>query len=150
LVVEALGSNPTRAESDALLARLAAEMEIEGWGVWAVELSGGPRFIGMIGLHRVNPLVPCAPAVEIAWRLQPDYWGQGYATEGASAALRYGFTEGGLTEIVAFTTTVNEHSQAVMARIGMTRDLFGDFDHPSVPEGHPLRRHVLFRARPAS
>jgi len=127
----------------------SAEMAVERWGLWAVEMSGGPPFVGMIGLHRVNPLVPCAPAVEIAWRLQPDYWGRGYATEGASAAMRYGFNEGALPEIVAFTTTVNERSQGVMARIGMTRDLYGDFDHPSVPEGSPLRRHVLVRARPA-
>lgn len=148
LVVESLGSSPTRAESDAMVERYAAEMDVEGWGLWAVEVVGGVAFAGMVGLHRVNPAVPCAPAVEVGWRLLPDQWGQGYATEAAAASLRYGFEVGGLDEIVAFTTTVNRRSQSVMERLGMVRDAEGDFDHPSVPEGSPLRRHVLFRARP--
>jgi RimJ/RimL family protein N-acetyltransferase len=103
--------------------------------------------VGMVGLHRVRPEVPCAPAVEIGWRLHPDSWGRGYATEAAEAALRFGFDVAGLSEIVAFTTTVNTRSQAVMERIGMHRDVDGDFDHPSVPEDSPLRRHVLYRAQ---
>jgi RimJ/RimL family protein N-acetyltransferase len=146
-VVESLGSSPTRAESDDMIERYSAEMLREGWGLWAVEEAGegGAPFVGMVGLHRVRPELPCAPAVEIGWRLHPGYWGQGYATEAAAAALRFGFEEGGLTEIVAFTTTLNTRSQAVMTRIGMLRDAEGDFDHPSVPEGSPLRRHVLYR-----
>jgi RimJ/RimL family protein N-acetyltransferase len=151
-VVETLGSAPTRAESDAMVERFSAELAAEGWGMWAVEVRDGAPFVGMVGLHRVNAAVPCAPAVEVAWRLDPDHWGHGYATEGALLAMRYGFDTrlgGGLSEIVAFTTTVNLRSQAVMTRVGMVRDAVGDFDHPSVPEGSPLRRHVLFRARPA-
>jgi RimJ/RimL family protein N-acetyltransferase len=152
-VVEALGSSPTRAESDDMIERYAAEMVREGWGLWAVGEAPGPGdaeagFVGMVGLHRVRPEMPCAPAVEIGWRLHPDFWGQGYATEAAAAALRFGFEDAGLTEIVAFTTTLNTRSQAVMGRIGMVRDADGDFDHPSVPEGSPLRRHVLYRATP--
>lgn len=131
-----------------MVARFTTELATEGWGLWAVEVRGGASFVGMVGLHRVSPSVPCAPAVEIAWRLHPDQWGHGYATEGASAALRYGFVEGGLNEIVAFTTRLNLRSQAVMTRIGMERDEHGDFDHPGVPEGSPLRPHVLYRARP--
>jgi RimJ/RimL family protein N-acetyltransferase len=146
LVVESLGSSPTRAESDGMIERFLAEMTREGWGLWAVgERAGGARFVGMVGLHRVRAELPCAPAVEIGWRLHPDFWGHGYATEAASAALRFGFEEAGLTEVIAFTTTLNTRSQAVMARIGMRRDMDGDFDHPSVPEGSPLRRHVLYR-----
>ncbi|HEX4162388.1 MAG TPA: GNAT family N-acetyltransferase [Acidimicrobiales bacterium] len=158
LVVESLGSSPSRAESDDMIERFSAEMVGEGWGLWAVGEAGarggsagasdaaGSAFVGMVGLHRVRPEIPCAPAVEIGWRLHPDFWGQGYATEAASAALRFGFEEAGLREIVAFTTTVNARSQAVMEHIGMVRDVEGDFDHPSVPEGSPLRRHVLYRA----
>jgi RimJ/RimL family protein N-acetyltransferase len=145
LVVESLGSALTRAESDALVERIVAEMEREGWGLWAVEVVGGERFVGMVGLHRANPALPCAPAVEVAWRLSPAQWGNGYATEAAAAALRHGFAEGALPEIVAFTTTLNLRSQAVMERIGMVRDGGADFDHPSLPEGSPLRRHVLYR-----
>jgi ribosomal-protein-alanine N-acetyltransferase len=147
-VVESLGSSPTRAESDAMIERYSAEMLREGWGLWAVDESGGTEttFVGTVGLHRVRPEIPCAPAVEIGWRLHPDYWGRGYATEAAAVALRFGFEDAGLTEIVAFTTTLNTRSQAVMTRIGMRRDIDGDFDHPAVPEGSPLRRHVLYRA----
>lgn len=146
LVVESLGSSPTRAESDAMVERFGSELAREGWGLWAVDVAGrgGGGFAGMVGLHRVNPALPCAPAVEVAWRLHPEHWGHGYAAEAAAAALAYGFAAG-LDEIVAFTTTVNTRSQAVMERIGMTRDLGGDFDHPSLPEASPLRRHVLYR-----
>ena len=80
LVVESLGSSPTRAESDAMVERFAAELEQEGWGLWAVEVVGGAPFVGMVGLHRVNPSYPCAPAVEVGWRFDPAHWGQGYAT----------------------------------------------------------------------
>jgi RimJ/RimL family protein N-acetyltransferase len=148
LVVESLGSSPTQAESDAMIERYSAELAREGWGLWAVgeAVEGGAGFVGMVGLHRVRSEIPCAPAVEVGWRLHPDFWGQGYATEAAAASLRFGFDEAGLTEIVAFTTTLNTRSQAVMARIGMRRDVAGDFDHPSVPVNSPLRRHVLYRA----
>ncbi len=145
LVVESLGSSPSRAESDALVERFNEEMAREGWGLWAVEVAGGAPFAGMVGLHRVNAALPCAPAVEVAWRLHPDHWGHGYASEAARASLRHGFDDAGLDEIVAFTTTLNARSQAVMARIGMAHDPAGDFDHPGLPAGSPLRRHVLYR-----
>jgi RimJ/RimL family protein N-acetyltransferase len=147
-VVESLGSSPTRAESDAMVERYVAEMAAEGWGLWAVEIDGGAPFAGMVGLHRVTASLPCAPAVEIGWRLQPDLWGLGYATEAAAAALHFGFDDGGLSEIVAFTTTLNVRSQSVMERLGMVRDPLADFDHPSLPVGSPLRRHVLYRITP--
>ena len=163
MVVESLGSAPSRAESDAMIERYSEELEREGWGLWAVEARGegaagegpgeggaGAPFVGMVGLHRVRPELPCAPAVEIGWRLHPDHWGHGYATEAAAASLDFGFDEAGLPEIVAFTTTHNTRSQAVMARIGMRHDPDGDFDHPSLPEGSPLRRHVLYRALASS
>jgi RimJ/RimL family protein N-acetyltransferase len=111
----------------------------------------GPRgdrrtaLAGMVGLHRVGPDLPVAPAVEVGWRLHPDHWGHGYASEAALASLRHGFDLVGLDEIVAFTTTLNTRSQAVMARTGMRRDADGDFDHPALPEDSPLRRHVLYR-----
>ena len=94
LVVESLGSSPSRAESDAMIDRFSAEMAREGWGLWAVEVAGGAPFAGMVGLHRVPTELPFAPAVEIGWRLHPDHWGHGYATEAAAASLRYGFGDG--------------------------------------------------------
>ncbi len=145
LVVESLGSSPSRAESDAIVDHIEESMARDGWGLWAVEVAGGAPFVGMVGLHRVRPELPCAPAVEVEWRLHPDHWGHGYASEAAAASVRFGFDEAGLEEIIAFTTTLNTRSQAVMERIGMVRDPAGDFDHPRVPEGSPLRRHVLYR-----
>jgi RimJ/RimL family protein N-acetyltransferase len=146
LVVESLGTSPSRVESDAMIGRFVAEMDREGWGFWAVSVTGGAPFVGMVGLHRVSDDLPCAPAVEVGWRMHPDQWDHGYATEAAAASVAYGFGGGGApSEIVAFTTTVNARSQAVMERIGMTRDAGGDFDHPALPEGSPLRRHVLYR-----
>jgi RimJ/RimL family protein N-acetyltransferase len=145
LVVEWLGER-TRAESDALTERINAEIEREGWGFWALEVVGGEPFIGMAGLHRVDPSFPFAPAVEIGWRLHPSHWGHGYATEAATAARDHGFA-GGLEEIVAFTATGNLRSQAVMGRIGMVRDAAADFAHPALPADNPLRSHVLYRAR---
>ena len=145
LVVDLLGSSSSRAESDAMVDRFSAEMTHEGWGFWAVEVAGGAPFIGMVGLHRMSPVMPIAPGVEIGWRLHPDHWSHGYATEAAKASLDYGFGQGGLSEIVAFTTNVNARSQAVMERIGMVRDPAGDFDHPLLPDDSPLQRHVLYR-----
>jgi RimJ/RimL family protein N-acetyltransferase len=145
LVVEWVGPR-TPAESDALAEAINAEIEREGWGFWAVEVVGGP-FIGMVGLHRVNPSFPFAPAVEIGWRLHPAHWGHGYATEAAAASLQHGFA-GGLEEIVAFTAVGNLRSQAVMRHIGMARDPMADFDHPALPVDSPLRPHVLYRVRP--
>ena len=145
LVVEALGWSPSRAESDAIVDHIGEEMARDGWGIWAVEAAGGTPFVGMVGLHRARAELPFAPAVEVEWRLHPDHWGHGYATEAAAASLQFGFDEAGLDEIVAYTTTLNGRSQAVMERIGMERDRAGDFDHPRLPEGSPLRRHVLYR-----
>jgi RimJ/RimL family protein N-acetyltransferase len=145
LVVEWLGER-TRAESDALTERINAEIEREGWGFWAVEVVGGEPFIGMVGLHRVDPSYPFAPAVEIGWRIHPAHWGQGYATEAAVASRDHGFG-GGLDEIVAFTAAGNLRSQAVMRHIGMVRDPAADFAHPALPADSPLRPHVLYRVR---
>jgi RimJ/RimL family protein N-acetyltransferase len=150
LVVEQLGASASRAESDAMVDRFTAEMSREGWGFWAAVVAGGGPFIGMVGLHRMSSAMPIAPGVETGWRLHPDHWGHGYATEAARASLDFGFGAGGLTDIVAFTTTLNTRSQAVMERIGMTRDPAGDFDHPLLPEGSPLRRHVLYRISAAT
>jgi RimJ/RimL family protein N-acetyltransferase len=146
LVVEWLGER-TRAESDVLAERINAEIGREGWSFWAVEVVGGEPFIGMVGLHRVDPSFPFAPAVEIGWRLHPAHWGHGYATEAAVASLDHGFAAG-LDEIVAFTAAGNVRSQAVMRRIGMAHDPSADFNHPAVPVGSPLRPHVLYRIRP--
>jgi RimJ/RimL family protein N-acetyltransferase len=85
------------------------------------------------------------PCVEVGWRLAFAYWGRGYATEAARLALDYGFGTLGLSDVVSYTTVANRRSRAVMERLGMRRDPAEDFDHPGLPEGHPLRPHVLYR-----
>ncbi len=116
-----------------------------GWGLWAVELPNVSNFIGFIGLNSVEFDAKFTPCVEIGWRLSPDHWGKGYATEGALAALKAGFEEHNLDEIVAFTAADNIRSQAVMKKIGMQYSPEDDFDHPKVPDGHPIKKHVLYR-----
>lgn len=144
-VMEHFPSTLTREESDAVAARLKAHIDTHGFGFWALEVPGVAPFMGFAGLQHVSFNAPFVPAVEIGWRLAPQYWGVGYASEAARAALAHGFGPLGLSEIVSFTIPANTRSQAVMRRIGMTRDKQGDFAHPRLPEGHSMRRHVLYR-----
>lgn len=146
-VMEHFPNTLTRAESDAMAVNLMAQFSTLGYGRWVLELPGIAPFIGMTGLNAVPYETPFTPAHEIAWRLARPYWGQGYVTEAARATLRFAFEELALAELVAFTTTTNLPSQAVMQRLGMTRDPEEDFDHPRLPEGDRLRRHVLYRMR---
>lgn len=134
----------TPEESDALADRLAAGIDEHGWGFWAVEAPGVAPFIGFVGIKPLAPALPFAPGVEIGWRLAQPFWGRGYASEAADAALRVGFEQVALEEIVAFTATDNLRSRAVMERLGMVADR-EPFDHPAVPSGHRLRSHVLYR-----
>lgn len=133
----------TRAQSDAYAAQAVQHLAETGYGKWAVEAPGVAPFIGAVGLSRVKFTASFTPAVEVAWRLHRHYWGRGYATEAARAAIEDGFVRVGLSEIVALTTLGNIASQRVMERLGMTRTI--EFDHPSVPDDSPLRRHILYR-----
>lgn len=144
-VMEFLGNCLGRAESDEIAAQIEERFERDGFGFWAVEVISEGAFIGFVGLN--VPTFPACftPCVEIGWRLAVEYWGQGYATEAARSALRFGFRELKLPEIVSFTTVANIRSQRVMRRLGMIRTAEEDFDHPRLAAGHPLRRHVLFR-----
>jgi RimJ/RimL family protein N-acetyltransferase len=135
-----------RAASDAFVDRIEQGFEDNGFGLWAAQERDG-ELIGFIGLTRPRFEAAFTPAVEVGWRLARSAWGRGLATEGARAVLADGFERVGLEEIVSFTAEVNERSAALMRRIGMTRDPDEDFDHPSLPEGHWLRRHVLYRLR---
>jgi ribosomal-protein-alanine N-acetyltransferase len=127
------------------MSRIEQEFERRGFGLWAVELPRSTPLIGFVGLHEALFEAPFTPAVEVGWRLARAYWGHGYATEAARAATAFGFEQVGLEEIVSFTSVSNLRSQRVMQRIGMTPDPAGDFDHPAVPAGHPIRPHVLYR-----
>jgi RimJ/RimL family protein N-acetyltransferase len=150
-VVEHLPGPLSRDESDAAIERIEAHFEQHGFGLWAVEIRGVAPFAGFIGLSVPRFEAHFTPCVEVGWRLAAEHWGHGYATAGARAALAFGFREIGLEEIVSFTVPGNVRSRRVMEKIGMTHDPEDDFDHPLLPAGHPLRRHVLYRiARPTA
>jgi RimJ/RimL family protein N-acetyltransferase len=133
----------TRRESMEMYNRLRATIDQRGWGVWAVEVDGD--FAGMVGLNIPQWQLPFSPCTEVLWRLRKEFWGRGIGYSAAMQAIEHGFSKAGLSEIVAFTTPPNLRSIRLMARLGMERDHQGDFDHPAVPEGHPLKRHILFR-----
>lgn len=150
----------TRVESDTFVDKISAHLTRHDWGPWAVDVADRNQpalsgFAGMVGLWTpsIGPWLAeqvddvTEPVVEVGWRLARTTWGHGYATEAASAAIGIAFSEIDVDRVVAFTSTQNSRSIAVMERIGMTRIVAGDFDHPDVPDGHALRPHVLYMIR---
>lgn len=133
-------STLSREESDSLVDWASALIDERGWGLWAVEVPGVAPFVGFVGLN-VPRFMP--EVVEVGWRLLKEHWGNGYATEAGREALRYGFDELALDEIVSFTTVSNTPSRRVMERLGMTHDPSRDFDHPNVPD-RPFKRHAFY------
>ncbi|GEM_PF-818120 len=133
-----------RAGSDAMVDRIQATFEREGWGLWATEERSTGAFLGFVGLNPVPPELPPAPAVEIGWRLCRAGWGRGLATEAAREVLRDAFERVGLDAIVSFTSEINVRSRGVMRAIGLWHDANGTFENERVPEG-PLRTHLLHR-----
>jgi len=132
-------------DSDAVFERIQRHFAAHGFGLWAAELRESKTFLGFIGLAVPNFDAHFMPAVEIGWRLRSDFWNRGLATEGAREAMRYAFEELDLAGLVSMTVPANLRSRRVMEKLGMTHDRRDDFDHPLLPEGHPLRRHVLYR-----
>ena len=140
-VMEHYPSVLTREQADAVTTRIRGHFTREGFGMWALEAPGVAPFVGFTGLARPGFM----PVVEVGWRLGREYWGRGYATEAARAAVAWGFTELALDEIVAFVVPANVRSQQVMERLGMARDQSANFEHPAIPIGHRLRPHWLYR-----
>ena len=139
VVMATIGPVMDRGQSDGLMDRIEAGFDVRGFGLWCVELDG--TSIGFTGLT-----VPWfRDGVEIGWRIRSAWWGHGYAPEAARAVLAVAFDDLRLDEVISFTVVTNHRSRRVMEKIGMTRDAAGDFDHPSAPEGSPLRAHVLYR-----
>jgi RimJ/RimL family protein N-acetyltransferase len=145
VVMEHFPAPLSRGESDALADRIEAGLEQRGWGLWAVEVPGSAAFVGFVGLNPATFAAPFTPAVEVGWRLAREHWGKGYATEGAMAALAFGFDTLALDEIVSFTTHANARSRRVMERLHMRHDSADDFENPNVAPGDPSRPHVLYR-----
>jgi RimJ/RimL family protein N-acetyltransferase len=137
----------SREESDSLVDRIERHIQEHGFGLCAVELRREHSFIGFIGLAVPTFEASFTPCVEVGWRLSAEHWGKGLATEGAREVIRHAFEVLELDAVVSFTVPANKASRRVMEKLGMTHDPADDFDHPSLPEEHPLRRHVLYRLR---
>jgi RimJ/RimL family protein N-acetyltransferase len=144
LVMRYFASTQSRAQSDRSIAVWAQELDERGWSNWAVEHLTDGRFMGFVGLTIPRRALPFMPCVEIGYRLARKHWGNGFATEAGREVLRFAFDVLGLLEVVSFTSKLNLPSQAVMQRLGMS-DVHEDFEHPALPEGSPLRLHVLYR-----
>ncbi len=142
IVMEYFPALLTVEESNGLATRMELIIAERGWGFWALEVEG--RFAGFVGLNEPGYPLPFSPCVEVGWRLAQEFWGRGYATEAATAALKFAFETLALTEVVSFTATQNLRSQSVMKRLNM-QNTGENFDHPNVPIGHRLREHVLYR-----
>jgi RimJ/RimL family protein N-acetyltransferase len=134
----------TRQESDGLIERIEARFEGQGIGLWAVERREDGRFLGFTGLAPASFEAAFTPAIEVGWRFARSAWGHGYATEAGRAALRFGFEVRQLERIHSWTSVLNLPSIAVMERLGMHGDPADDFDHPLLPPGDRLRRHVRY------
>ena len=144
VVMEHFPARLSTVESAVMFDAIERGFEERGFGLWAVEIPGVAPFIGFVGLAVPRFQLSFTPCVEVGWRLARAWWGHGYAPEGAAAALRFGFAEIGLPEILSFTTTANHRSQRVMEKLGMHHDPADDFDHPYTPGWHG-QRHVLYR-----
>jgi len=147
VVMEHFPALLSKAESDRSIDWIEAHFERHGFGLWAAELRATGAFIGFIGLAIPRFEAPFTPCVEIGWRLDPANWGRGLATEGAQAVARHAFDVLKLDEVVSFTIPANLRSRRVMEKLGMTHDPRDDFNHPNLPPGHPMRRHVLYRLK---
>jgi RimJ/RimL family protein N-acetyltransferase len=134
-----------RARSDEWAAWARGFWAEHDYGQWVVEIPDEAPFVGVVGLNLTRAVPRLVLAVEVAWRLMRPHWGQGIAFEAARAVIEDGFYRLGFDEIVAITTPPNIRSWQLMERLGMVRDIDGDFIHPGVPEGHPLQLHVLYR-----
>jgi RimJ/RimL family protein N-acetyltransferase len=136
----------SREQSETSLKKQRAFINDRGWGLWVVDVDG--VFAGLTGLAIPTFDAAFMPCVEIGWRLQRRFWSRGIAYRAALQALDYGFNSLNLPEIVSFTATVNVRSRRLMERLGLVHDAAKDFDHPNIPEGHALRRHVFYCATP--
>jgi len=144
-VMEFFASTLSREQSDSLIKKIEAHFRQHGFGPYAAELRSSGKFAGFVGLSVPSFKTRFTPCVEVGWRIAPELWGQGLATEGARAVVDHGFQVLRLKEIVSFTVPANLRSRLVMEKLGMTHNPADDFDHPQLPPGHLLRRRMLYR-----
>lgn len=147
MVMEFLPRIMDKDSSDKLMGRFTEHFKKYGYGPYAIELKETGEFVGFVGLRNVEFKSAFTPAVEIAWRLDYEYWGKGYATEAGRRVIEHAFKELKLPEIVAFTVYDNSRTMHIMEKLGMKRDEKGDFDYPTLPKGHPFGKFALYRLK---
>jgi RimJ/RimL family protein N-acetyltransferase len=113
-VMTFLGGVQERNDAWRALASLMGHWSLRGYGMWAVERKSDGAVMGRVGL--INP--EGWPGLEVGWTLGKQYWGQGYATEAAQAALNYGFLTQPVDRLISCIDPDNTPSQAVAARVG--------------------------------
>ncbi len=145
LVMEFFPELLTQEETSASIERIQSTFVAHGFCFYACELKESGEFIGFIGLSVPNFTAHFTPCVEIGWRIASSHWGHGYATEGALKCLEIGFNEFHLNEIVSIAVKGNYKSIKVMQKLGMVREIKGDFQHPKLAMEHPLSLHVLYK-----
>ncbi|TAL59794.1 MAG: N-acetyltransferase [Legionella sp.] len=150
IVMEHFPAIQDSAATQALIDHINQHYEQFGYALYAVEIKDTHEFIGFVGLNHPRFTIPNfqpkgLPIVEIGWRLSPNHWGQGYATEAAKAVLHYAFTVLELSEIISFTVKANAKSRRVMEKIGLHHSEADDFDHPKLEDTSLLKGHVLYR-----
>ncbi|WP_329116845.1 GNAT family N-acetyltransferase [Streptomyces sp. NBC_01465] len=109
-------------ETRANIAAMEATWEAEGFGLFAVEVRETGELAGFTGLAVPHFLPAVMPAVEIGWRLGRAFWGQGFASEAARAALRFAFQERGLDDVISVIQTGNTASERIAVKLGMHLD----------------------------
>jgi RimJ/RimL family protein N-acetyltransferase len=132
----------TTEETAGFLERVIARYDEDGFGLEAVIERSSGDLIGWAGLAVPHFLPAVLPSVEVGWRLAPSARGRGLATEAGAAAVRYGFTDGGLSRIVSIYEPENVPSGKVMERLGFTH-----YVSTPGPRGEVLEVTELTRAR---
>lgn len=138
----------SRAEADGVIDRVNGKIGATGVGFWALERKSDGCFLGFAGLNRIaHDDLSIYGAWEVGWRLARHAWGQGYASEAGTFALDHGFGPMRLQRILAYTASTNAASERVMQRLSMVRRADMDFEHPAVPDGHPVKSHIVYEKR---
>jgi RimJ/RimL family protein N-acetyltransferase len=132
----------TEKETADFIDRLKKHYADNGFNYFATEVLDSGEFIGFIGLAFKDFKTEFTPAVDIGWRLKKSSWGNGYATEGASRCLEFGFNQLNLEKIIATCTEKNVKSENVMKKIGMGK--IGNFKHPLLEEYPEYQKCICY------
>lgn len=122
--------------------RIITHQKKHGFGLYVVEDKQTKSFLGYTGFMIAEFEADFTPCVEIGWRFNKLYWGNGYATEAAEACLHYGLSDLKFQEVHSFTSVHNNKSKAVMQRLGMQK--IGEFNHPKIELSNKLSLHVHY------